>query len=120
MINNNFIKKNTNFITSISAENLVYLEKTEQQNLSNTYQDEESQINSQLIIEAINLINQYILYGHTYIKSLSSHKNPIFPKTSNKQQTFNLNCYLCYNFINLQSLDIDHPQYPQVLDYIHN
>ena len=35
MINNNFIKKNTNFITSISAENLVYLEKTEQQNLSN-------------------------------------------------------------------------------------
>ena len=56
MINNNFIKKNTNFITSISAENLVYLEKTEQQNLSKTYQDEESQINSQLIIEAINLI----------------------------------------------------------------
>jgi 2-oxoglutarate dehydrogenase E1 component len=107
MINNNFIKKNTNFITSISAENLVYLEKTEQQNLSKTYQDEESQINSQLIIEAINLINQYILYGHTYIKSLSSHKNPIFPKTSNKQQTFNLNGYLGYNFINLQSLEID-------------
>ena len=106
MINNNFIKKNTNFITSISAENLVYLEKTEQQNLSNTYQDE-NQINSQLIIEAINLINQYILYGHTYIKSLSSQTNPIFPKTSKNQQTFNLNGYLGYNFINLQNLEID-------------
>ena len=106
MINNNFIKKNTNFITNISAENLVYLEKTEQQNLSKTYQDE-SQINSQLIIEAINLINQYILYGHSYIKSLSFQKNPIFPKTSNKHQTFNLHGYLGYTSTNLQNLEID-------------